>query len=326
MGVCIGRLIDFLIGGQAWRAEMKVDVHISEVGLRDGLQSVQPIMATRDKQAWIAAQYAAGCREMEVGSFVPASLLPQLADTAEVVRYATGLEGLCVAVLAPNLRGLRDAVESGAHKVTLPFSMSETHSLKNLNRTHAQVIEEIRASVEFLADLPQHRRPRFEVSLSTAFGCTLEGPVPEDRVLAAAVQMIGLGVDEVGLSDTTGYGNPGQLKRLVLGIWRECGKDKLEGVHLHNTRGQGLANALMAVELGITTLDSSLGGIGGCPFAPGASGNIVTEDLVFMLESMGLSTGIDLAALIEVRELVQAALPEVELFGFTPVAGLPIGY
>ena len=305
---------------------MKVDVLISEVGLRDGLQSIQSTMLTADKRAWVAAQYAAGCREMEVGSFVPPRLLPQLADTAEIVRYATGLEGLCVAALAPNLRGLRDAIANGAHKVTLPFSMSETHSLKNLNRTHAQVIEEIGACVAYLRELPAEARPQFEVSLSTAFGCTLEGAVSEHRVLSIAEQLVGIGVDEVSLSDTTGYGNPQQLKRLVLGVWHGCGKDKLRGVHLHNTRGQGLANALMAVELGITTLDSSLGGIGGCPFAPGASGNIVTEDLVFMLESMGLSTGIDLAALIEVRELVQAALPEVELFGFTPDAGLPLGY
>ena len=299
---------------------------ISEVGLRDGLQSIGPIMPTADKRAWIAAQHAAGCREMEVGSFVPPRLLPQLADTAEVVRYATALEGLCVAALAPNLRGLKDAAANGAHKVTLPFSMSEQHSLKNLKRTHAQVIGEIGACVEYLRELPAERRPRFEVSLSTAFGCTLEGAVPEHRVLSFAEQVVELGVDEVSLSDTTGYGNPRQLKRLVRGIRQGCGREKLGGVHLHNTRGQGLANALMAVELGVTTLDSSLGGIGGCPFAPGASGNIVTEDLVFMLESMGLSTGIDLAALIEVRELVQAALPAVELFGFTPDAGLPIGY
>ncbi|MYF00636.1 MAG: hydroxymethylglutaryl-CoA lyase, partial [Gammaproteobacteria bacterium] len=161
---------------------------------------------------------------------------------------------------------------------------------------------------------------------STAFGCTLEGPVPEYRVLNLSEQVVELGVDEVSLSDTTGYGNPRQLKRLVRGIRGNCGTEKLRGVHLHNTRGQGLANALMAVELGIMTLDASLGGIGGCPFAPGASGNIVTEDLVFMLESMGLSTGIDLAALIEVRELVRESLPDVELFGFTPDAGLPIGY
>ena len=305
---------------------MATDILISEVGLRDGLQSIDPVLPTERKKAWIAAQHAAGTREMEVGSFVPAKLIPQLADTAEVVRYATGLPGLCVAALVPNLHGLRDAVANGAHKITLPFSMSETHSIRNLRKTHAQVIEEIGRCVGYLDTLPGERRPKFEVSLSTAFGCTLEGPVPERRVIAYAERVVELGADEVCLSDTTGYGNPAQLGRLVRGVREACGAERLDGVHLHNTRGQGLANALAAVELGITTLDSSLGGIGGCPWAPGASGNIVTEDLVFLLESMGLGTGIDLEALIKVRELVQAALPDVELYGFVPAAGLPLGY
>ena len=305
---------------------MTAEILISEVGLRDGLQSIDAVMPTERKKAWIAAQHAAGTREMEVGSFVPAKLIPQLADTAEVVRYATSLPGLRVAALVPNLHGLRNAVANGVHKVNLPFSMSETHSIRNLRKTHAQVIEEIGQCIDFLDTLPGERRPRFEVSLSTAFGCTLEGPVPAKRVTEYAEQVVALGVDEVCLSDTTGYGNPAQLKRLVGNIWAACGWDRLTGVHLHNTRGQGLANALMAVELGITTLDSSLGGIGGCPWAPGASGNIVTEDLVFLLESMGLSTGIDLEALFEVRELVQAALPDIELYGFTPSAGLPLGF
>ena len=305
---------------------MATDILISEVGLRDGLQSIDAVLPTERKKAWIAAQHAAGTREMEVGSFVPAELIPQLADTAAVVRYATSLPGLRVAALVPNLHGLRNAVANGVHKVNLPFSMSETHSIRNLRKTHAQVIEEIGRCIDFLDTLPGERRPRFEVSLSTAFGCTLEGPVPAKRVTGYAEQVVALGVDEVCLSDTTGYGNPAQLKRLVGSIWAACGWDRLTGVHLHNTRGQGLANALMAVELGITTLDSSLGGIGGCPWAPGASGNIVTEDLVFLLESMGLSTGIDLEALFDVRELVQAALPDIELFGFTPAAGLPLGF
>ena len=305
---------------------MATDILISEVGLRDGLQSIDAVLPTERKKAWIAAQHAAGTREMEVGSFVPAELIPQLADTAEVARYATSLPGLRVAALVPNLYGLRNAVANGVHKVNLPFSMSETHSIRNLRKTHAQVIEEIGRCIDFLGTLPGERRPRFEVSLSTAFGCTIEGPVPEKRVVGYAEHVVALGVDEVCLSDTTGYGNPFQLKRLVGSIWAACGWDRLTGVHLHNTRGQGLANALMAVELGITTLDSSLGGIGGCPWAPGASGNIVTEDLVFLLESMGLSTGIDLEALFDVRELVQAALPDIELFGFAPAAGLPLGF
>ena len=176
---------------------------------------------------------------------------------------------------------------------------------------------------------PRSKRPRFEVSLSHRFGCTLEGPrCPEKCGFCPwRNRWLNSAVDEVTLPTATGYGQSAAAQAAsCLGIRQNCGREKLCGVHLHNTRGQGLANALMAVELGITTLDSSLGGIGGCPFAPGASGNIVTEDLVFMLESMGLSTGIDLAALIEVRELVSAALPEAELFGFTPDAGLPIGY
>ena len=303
-----------------------MDILVSEVGLRDGLQSIEAIMPTDRKQAWIAAQHAAGTREIEVGSFVPAALIPQLADTAELVRYATGLPDLTVAALVPNLHGLRDAVAAGVHKVTLPFSMSETHSIRNLRKTHAEVIEEIGRCTGFLDGLPAETRPRFEVSLSTAFGCTIEGPVPERRVIELAERTVALGADELCLSDTTGYGNPAQLKRLVEGAWKVCGRDRLTGVHLHNTRGQGLANALMAIELGIATLDSSLGGIGGCPWAPGASGNIVTEDLVFLLESMGMDTGTDLEALMKVRELVQAALPDVELFGFTPAAGLPLGF
>jgi hydroxymethylglutaryl-CoA lyase len=303
-----------------------IDIEISEVGPRDGLQSLRSIMPTEAKKAWIKAQFEAGTPEIEVGSFVPAKLLPQLADTAELVEYAKNLDGLTVAVLVPNLQGLQGAVASGAHKVSIPFSMSEQHSLKNVKKSHDQMRDEIQRCVDFLNTVPPAQRPTFEVGLSTAFGCTIEGEVPEARVIDIAEQVVAMGVDEVGLSDTTGYGNPAQLKRLAEGIWANCGRDKLNGVHLHNTRGQGLANALMAVEIGITTIDSSLGGIGGCPWAPGASGNIVTEDLVFLLESMGLRTGIDIEALFAVRELVQAALPEEEMYGFTPAAGLPMNF
>jgi len=305
---------------------LAIDITISEVGPRDGLQSIRQIMPTEAKKMWIKAQFEAGTPEIEVGSFVPPKLLPQMADSAEVVEYAAGLDGLVVAVLVPNLRGLENAVAAGAHKVSIPFSLSESHSLKNVRKSHPEMLEEIARCVAFLKSLPELQRPMFEVGLSTAFGCTIEGPVPEDRVISMAEKVIEIGVDEVGLSDTTGYGNPAQLRRLVNGIWDACGEDKLKGVHLHNTRGQGLANALMAVELGITTLDSSLGGIGGCPWAPGASGNIVTEDLVFLLEAMGLNTGIDLEKLMAVRELVQAALPGEPMYGFIPDAGLPKGF
>jgi len=305
---------------------MKIDILISEVGPRDGLQSISSIMPTEAKKQWIKTQFEAGTREIEVGSFVPSKLLPQMADTPELTRYASRLDGLAVAVLAPNLHGVRAAVENGADKISIPFSMSESHSIKNVKKTHSQMLEEVQRCVEFVREQTPDKRPTLEVGLSTAFGCTIEGKVPEERVISMAEKVIDIGVDEVGLSDTTGVGNPRQLERLAKGIWANCGRDKLSGAHLHNTRGQGLANALMAVEIGMTTLDSSLGGIGGCPWAPGASGNIVTEDLVFLLESMGLNTGIDLNKLNDVRAQVQAALPKETMYGFTPDAGVPLGW
>jgi hydroxymethylglutaryl-CoA lyase len=264
--------------------------------------------------------------EIEVGSFVPASLLPQLADTAEVVKFARTIPGLTVAALVPNLRGASAAVAAGAHKITLPLSVSETHSLRNLRRTHAQVLEETRQIAALLRTLPPAQRPRFEGGLSTAFGCTLEGDVPADRVVQLAEALMAAGCDEVGLSDTTGYAHPAQVKALVRRVRAAVGEHALAGLHLHNTRGLGLANVLAGLDVGITTFDSSLGGLGGCPFAPGASGNIVTEDLVFMLEAMGLTTGIDLPRLLAVRDVVRAALPGEALYGFTPDAGLPLGF
>ncbi len=304
----------------------KPDVLISEVGPRDGLQNCAETMPLASKTAWIAAEAAAGVTEIEVGSFVSPKLLPQMADTADVVAFALTVPGLDVAVLVPNLKGARMAVEAGAHKITLPLSVSETHSLRNIRRTHDQVIEEAKAISDMLDELPEDQRPHFEGSLSTAFGCTLEGAIPEDLILRLATRLMEAGCDEVGLSDTTGYGDPASIKRLIRTVRGEVGAKNLTGVHLHNTRGLGLANALAAYEEGITTFDSSLGGLGGCPTAPGASGNIVTEDLVFMFESMGVNTGIDLDALMACREIVAKALPDEELYGFTPKAGLPLGF
>jgi hydroxymethylglutaryl-CoA lyase len=305
---------------------MTPDVLISEVGPRDGLQSIDNVMSLAAKCAWIDAEAAAGVREIEVGSFVPAHILPQLADTAEVVAHARTIPGLTVAVLVPNFKGAEAAVRAGAHKITLPLSASETHSLKNIRRTHAQVLEEVARIVELIHSLPAAERPKFEGGLSTAFGCTLEGDVPEDKVVALGAALMAAGCDEVGLSDTTGYANPAQVKRLVTRLRAEVGDHAFAGLHLHNTRGLGLANVVAGLEVGVTTFDSSLGGLGGCPFAPGASGNIVTEDLVFMLEAIGVRTGIDLEKLLKVRDIVRAALPDDELYGFTPDAGLPLGF
>jgi len=305
---------------------MRTDILISEVGPRDGLQNCKATMPTAEKLRWIRAEAAAGVREIEVGSFVSPKLLPQMADTAEVVRGALAINGLDVAVLVPNLKGAQMAIAAGAHKITLPMSVSETHSLRNIRRTHAEVLETAKEISALIADLPADRRPHFEGSLSTAFGCTLEGMIPLSTVLGAAEGLMEAGCNEVGLSDTTGFADPGAIRTLIREVRGVVGAEALTGIHLHNTRGLGLANALAAFEEGITTFDASLGGLGGCPTAPGASGNIVTEDLVFMFESMGVRTGIDIEALISCREIVAAALPEEELYGFTPRAGLPRGW
>ncbi|MCV6799519.1 hydroxymethylglutaryl-CoA lyase [Achromobacter ruhlandii] len=296
---------------------------VSEVGPRDGLQSIAAVMPTPAKLRWIGALAAAGLREIEVCSFVPSKLLPQMADAADVVAAARELPGLHVAALAPNLRGAQAAFEAGAAKVTLPVSVSEAHSLANVRKTHAQMRDEVAAVVA----LRDARFPgvTLEAGLSTAFGCTLAGQVPEADTLRMAVAMAQLGVDEVGLSDTTGYANPAQVRRLFKALRAELGA-RAGGAHFHNTRGQGLANVVAALEVGVDTFDASQGGLGGCPYAPGATGNIVTEDLVFLLESMGLDTGIDVDALMAARVALRDGLPDEPLYGHVPDAGLPKGF
>lgn len=293
---------------------------ISEVGPRDGLQSIDRTMPLAAKQAWIVAEAAAGVREIEVGSFVPPALLPQMADTAELVAFARKIPGLNVVALVPNAKGAERAVAAGVHGMSLPFSMSETHSLKNVRKDHPAMLAEIAA----VAAVARAGGVHFAVGLATAFGCTIEGAVAEEQVVRLAAAALEAGAQELGLSDTTGYADPAQVKRLVRKV-RAVAGDRLTTLHLHNTRGLGLANALAGLEEGITTLDASLGGLGGCPFAPGASGNIVTEDLAFMLDAMGYRTGIDLDRLMRVREILTDALPGEPLYGFTPDAGLPLG-
>ena len=296
---------------------------ISEVGPRDGLQSVKATMPTADKLRWISALHAAGLREIEVGSFVPARLLPQLADTAEVVAHALTLPGLTVLALVPNLRGAEAALAAGVHKITVPVSASPAHSMANVRKSPQAMVEEVR-----LIDALRRRvapQVGLEAAISTAFGCTLQGAVPEDEVIRLAVQCAEAGADDVGLSDTTGYANPAQVRRLFTRLRAEIG-NQAGAAHMHNTRGLGLANCLAAYEAGVRTFDASLGGLGGCPYAPGASGNVVTEDLVFMFEAMGIATGIDLNRLIAARAPLQAGLPGEPLYGMTPEAGLPQGW
>lgn len=301
------------------------DVLICEVGPRDGLQNAKHLMPTEAKKRWIGALAAAGLREIEVGSFVPAKLIPAMADTGEVVAYARTLPGVKVVALAPNVKGFERAVQAGAQKVTFPVSASRKHSESNVRMTPEQMVEQVRECCRQRDALPAERRVEVEGAVSTAFGCTLQGTVPEAEVVRLAAALAGAGVDAVALADTVGYANPAQVKRLFARVRREVG-DKLEGAHFHNTRGLGLANALAAYEEGVRAFDSSMGGLGGCPFAPGASGNVITEDLVFMFESMGVATGIDLARLFEARRLLESAIPEEPVYGHIHLAGLPKGF
>ncbi len=298
-------------------------VQISEVGPRDGLQSIKSIMPTEQKLLWLKALYDSGIQEIEVGSFVSAKLLPQMADTPEVVRQSKSWQLGTVLALVPNLQGAQAALEAGVDKLTIPVSASQAHSLANVRKTPQEMVEQVAQIMKLKNEVAPH--VSVEVGISTAFGCTLQGQVPESEVISLAVALANLGVDEVGLSDTTGYANPAQVKRLFKQLFQELGS-KAGAAHMHNTRGLGLANCLAAYEEGVRTFDASQGGLGGCPYAPGASGNVVTEDLVFMFEAMGVSTGIQFEKLLAARKVLQAALPNEQIYGMTPEAGIPKGF
>ncbi len=296
-----------------------IDILVSEVGPRDGLQSIKQTMPTDMKKKWISALAQAGLTEIEVGSFVSPKLLPQMADCGELVKHTLTLKDVFVTALVPNLKGAENAFNAGVQKITIPVSVSEPHSLSNIRKNHAEVYEEVNSIIQ----LRNEKYPGIliEAGLSTVFGCTIQGIVTENEVLSMAHRMAKLGVDEIGLADTVGYANPVQVRSLFKKLKQEVGN--LAGsAHFHNTRGQGLANVLAAIEVGVTTFDASQGGIGGCPYAPGASGNIVTEDLVYLLESMGLRTGIDIDRLVEAREWLKQGIPGEPLYGFIPDAGV----
>ena len=294
-------------------------ITVCEVGPRDGLQMAATRMDTAVKIRWIEALAAAGLPEIEVGSFVPARVIPQMADTAEVVRAVRGLPAVIVA-LTPNLKGAQLAAEAGARRITIPVSVSEGHSRANTNRTTAEAVAEVGRIVAWVR--ASGVALEVEGALSTAFGCSIDGLVPERRVVEVAVALVEAGADMVALADTVGYGHPGQIRSVVRAVRAAVG-DRLEGLHLHDTMGLGLANALAGLEEGVRSFDSSLAGLGGCPYAPGASGNIVTEDLVFMLESMGMHTGIDLDGLLAARAILAEGLPNEERHGGLARAGIP---
>ena len=293
---------------------------IREVGLRDGLQSIARILPTAAKLEWLQAAYDAGQREIEVGSFVPARLLPQLADTAEILAAAQALPGLSASVLVPNLKGAQMAMDCGAQLMLLPISASHAHSLANLRKTPDEVVADI-ARIRAERDA-RGSKSLIEVGVSTAFGCTLQGRVEPAEVLRLVQAVLDAGADRVGLADTVGYADPGMVKSLFETVLPVAG-ERLNCGHFPDTRGLGLANVFAALQLGITRFDACLGGIGGCPHAPGASGNVATEDLAYMLHSMGIATGQDFNALLALRKKLAAWLEGETLHGSLWRAGLP---
>jgi hydroxymethylglutaryl-CoA lyase len=303
----------------------QIDVTVREVGLRDGLQIHPTFMPTASKIAWIEAEAAAGVREIEVTSYVPPKLIPQFVDAEEVTRHALGVPGLTVAALIPNSKGAERGLALGVNKLNFVMSVSRTHNLKNVRREREESVADFRRIVELVRAGPEGKRPLLTGGLSTALGCSYEGRVPVADVVKYALQLAEAGADELVVADTVGYGDPVQVREVFRAVMAAVG-DLPVAAHFHNTRGTGLANVATALECGVRRFDASLAGLGGCPFAPGATGNIVMDDLCFMLDSMGLATGVDLTRLLGVRDIVRAALPDIEMHGALARAGLPRNY
>ncbi|WP_425403183.1 hydroxymethylglutaryl-CoA lyase [Hwanghaeella sp.] len=295
-------------------------VTLRDVSLRDGLQLVREVPSTESKIEWMRGEYAAGVRHFELGSFLPATRMPQFADIRDMITAASALEGAHSAALALNDRGATDAIQTDVGEIVCVVSATEEHSNANARRSRAEAIELVRRTAELAR--ASDRRPLVSVGIAMAFGCSIAGEVSQDEVLRLAEAIFEAGADIVGIADTVGFAGPAQIQSLCEKMTVLCG-DRPLNVHLHDTRGMGVANAAAALDAGARILDGSLGGLGGCPFAPGASGNVVMEDLVFLCESKGFRTGIDLDALIAVREIPQREMPGEPLHGAIARAGLP---
>ena len=302
----------------------RIEVH--EVGLRDGLQNIKTVVPTDLKFAWIKAEAAAGVRDIEVCSFVPPKLLPQFADAEEITRRALTIPGITVTALMPNLKGAERGAALGVHRLNYVVSVSEGHNLNNVRRSTAESLADLKRIADFLKGIEAGKRPRLLCGLATSFGCTIEGNVPHDRVVSFAEQVAAMGVDEIALADTVGFGNPNAIRTLFTRVAKAVGPKFPLAAHFHDTRGLGIANVAAAIEAGVRAFDASLCGLGGCPYAPGATGNVVTEDVVFLAESLGFNTGIDLEKLIAARKIVAEALPSEALLGQVAKAGLPKGF
>jgi hydroxymethylglutaryl-CoA lyase len=303
---------------------MAEHVQIREVGPRDGLQLVKTMLSAQQKLEWCRRARDAGIEEVEVTSFVPPSVVPQFADAGEVARGAAALGGFTAAALAPNLKGAQRAFEAGLRKVNYVLSASEAHNQANVRRSTQQSLDNFRDIIDCRNDLAKGGSARAEIAggIATSFGCTISGHVDEARVLEIAAKYLDMGADELIIADTVGYANPAQVKRLMSRVLALAGSVPV-ACHFHDTFGLGLANVTAALEAGVRAFDSAVGGLGGCPFAPGASGNINTEDTVYLVESLGLATRIDIAALLELRRTVETWLPGERFTGGVARAGLP---
>jgi hydroxymethylglutaryl-CoA lyase len=295
-------------------------VVLREVGLRDGLQLVKTFPSTEAKRRWLAEEHAAGVRHFEVGSFLPAKTFAQFADVREMVRAVAALPGAHGVALVLNERGVNEALESGVGEIASVVSATEEHSQANARRSRESAIANIRRLCE-LRDAAAHG-PIVHAAISMALGCSIAGAVDPNEVLRLVEKCLEAGVDAVGIADTVGYAGPKQVGDLTKAAVRLAGKKPI-CVHLHDTRGMGIANASAALDAGARVLDGSLGGLGGCPFAPGATGNVVFEDLVFLCESKGFETGIDIEKLVAVRAILREEMPNEPLFGGIARAGLP---
>lgn len=297
---------------------------LREVGPRDGLQMVGTILPAERKIDWCRRTVAAGLRRVEVTSFVPPSVMPQFADAAEVARAAAAVPEIEASALVPNLKGAERAISSGLAAVNFVMSASEAHNLSNVRRSRVQSLEEF-ARIVMYRDAVAPGQVLVAGCIATSFGCTIAGAVPEDDVIEIAERYVATGADELIIADTVGYANPSQVRSLMARIISIAG-DRPVTCHFHDTRGLGLANLVAALEAGVRCFDTALAGLGGCPFAPGASGNIDTEDAAYLLESLGFDTSVDIAALLELRRDVESWLPGERFGGSIADAGLPKTY
>lgn len=301
---------------------MSNHITVREVGLRDGLQLVPFHVDTETKLAWLRAEAEAGVASFEVTSFVSRKAMPQFADAEVVAAQASQLPGVTAAALALNGRGAERALEAGVGMLVFVISASQAHSQGNAGRSADQALAEFGEVMAQVRACAPERRPRVLAGVATAFGCTLEGAIDPARVRSLMTALASQGPDEMALADTVGFANPAQVKTLCRQVMGDIGNIPL-GLHLHDTRGLGLVNVVAGLEAGVTAFDAALGGLGGCPFAPGASGNVATEDLVYLLHTLGLRTGIHLPRLLQVRAQLAQWLPGVELHGAVGQAGIP---